>query len=463
MTLDPVKRRSAHLKVDPFTGALRDEHGREVILRGFNVGGRSKWAPFLPFELPDANTASAEELREVAARFLDRLVSWGANVVRLPFSWEALEPTEGQWDEVWLSRYALLIDLCHARRLGVVIDFHQDIYASSFGGDGFPQWTLPPADRGPVVTDCRNWFLKYLADRPVQSAFDRFWANANGVQDAFARMWRTMAARFGAHPAVIGFETINEPGWGSADLETWRERVLTPFHGRMAQLFHEAAPEALVFFDGPGIDALSPQVPHARPEGMGLVYAPHLYDPGLITSNPWTGTDPMARLDDLAAFRDDHSTPVFLGEFGVGNGAKEAGVWLARVLDGLDTHRLSATLWEYSESASRWNHEDLSVIDPDGSEREVLDVFVRPWLRALSGQPGHFRWDAAARTGELVWSSGAVATEVVIPSRALGDGLVELDIHGRAARAVFDHELGEIRALAAPGAEVTLTFHLTTR
>ena len=39
---------------------LIDELGRTVILRGFNIGGRSKMPPFLPFEIADAGEIPAQ-------------------------------------------------------------------------------------------------------------------------------------------------------------------------------------------------------------------------------------------------------------------------------------------------------------------------------------------------------------------------------------------------------------------
>jgi endoglycosylceramidase len=59
---------------------FRDEIGREVLLRGVNAGGRSKWEPFLPFDLP-----RPEEFEARLAAYMDRLASWGINVLRLPF------------------------------------------------------------------------------------------------------------------------------------------------------------------------------------------------------------------------------------------------------------------------------------------------------------------------------------------------------------------------------------------
>ena len=43
---------SAVLSVDP-QGRLVDGLGRAVIMRGLNTGGRSKFAPFLPFDVSD--------------------------------------------------------------------------------------------------------------------------------------------------------------------------------------------------------------------------------------------------------------------------------------------------------------------------------------------------------------------------------------------------------------------------
>ncbi len=458
--IPPVERTDARLIVDPL-GRLRDAHGRDVVMRGINTGGRSKYAPFLPFIIDEG--APIDRVRAAADAFFARLGPWGLDAVRLPFSWEALEPTRGHIDARYLDRYRTLIDSAWALGLRVIVDFHQDIYASPFCGDGFPLWTLEDPDPGPPRHDDPHWFFKYIQDAAVQRAFDRFWADEDGIQTAFEAMWRRMASTLADHPGVVGFEIINEPGWGTAtDLDAWKREVLTPFHARLARIIQAEAPGALVFFDGPGIDALSSRVTHVRPEGEGLVFAPHLYDPGLITGKPWSGMAPEPPLEAMAEWRDRRATPILLGEFGVGRGASGGAEWLRRAMDVIDQRRLSATLWEHSENENIWNGEDLSVVDIHGQEREILDAYVRPWIRALAGElagpTGGFTWDPAAGVCEVRWVQGSGVTEIAIPSRRFPEGPREVDGQGEGFAATWDPGRAELRVIADPGAEVALRF-----
>lgn len=454
----PVEHENARLEIDSGSGHFRDEHGRQVVLRGINAGGRSKWAPFLPFPVPES--PSPEQVRERAIPFFESAADWGLDTLRLPFSWEAVEPVRGAYDEAYLDRYRAMLDAAWTHDMRVIVDFHQDVYASPFCGDGFPLWTLTDDELGPPCRDDALWFLRYTMDGRVQRAFQRFWDNVDGVRDAFEAMWTHLGERLGDHPSVVAFELINEPGWGeSVDVERWKRDVLMPFYAEMERVVHQVVPDVLVCYDPPGIDALYPiEVERHRPEGEGFIYGPHYYDNGLVNGLPWAGSNPEPVAEILADFRAQHATPVLIGEFGYHHGAKGAEQWLERVVDALDQYHLSGTLWEYSITDEFWNAEDLSVVDPDGSERSILEIYARPWLRALSGTHADFRWDPARQHAWAEWLADGGVTEIAIPTRTFDSEPVNLEIQGRNAAYTWDTERRELRVQAPAGSLVTVQF-----
>ncbi|WP_434420281.1 cellulase family glycosylhydrolase [Nannocystis pusilla] len=455
--IEPVLLTSARVSLDA-EGRMHDEHGRDVLLRGVNTGGRSKWAPFVPFPIePEVEQAA---FAAEAEQFFLRLSGWGVNVVRLLFSWEALEPTPGQYDARYLDRYAAMVDVAWSHGLRVVVDFHQDIYTSTYCGDGFPPWTLPQ-DPPPEPHTCpdADWGLKYVLDGDVRAAFDRFWADEDDLHAKFFAMWGQMIARVGDHPGVVGLEILNEPGSGTAgNVAAWKHETLNPFHTEaVAQLRALAGDELLILFNNPGTDAVGFQpIEHVRPEGSGLVYAAHMYDPGLVKGLPAVGLMPEPFLDDIADFAAAEGLGVLIGEFGYGHGAVGAEEWLARALAHMDARRLSATLWECSQNEVAWNEEDLSVLEADGSERDTLDVFVRPYLRAVAGTDSAFAWDQ--KTATASWTGDGGVSEIALPTRRFDAASLDIELTTTAgpegACYTLDPSRGELRVQAPDGAQV---------
>ena len=459
--IEPLARTTARLTVDA-KGALRDEHGRDVQLRGVNTGGRSKWAPFMPF--PISEEASLTEVEAAATPFFAKLQALGLDTVRVPFSWEGLEPSEGEYDMRYLDRYATMVAVAWAHGLRVIVDFHQDVYASPFCGDGFPLWTIA-GEVGPPRRDCPDWGLAYIIDPAVRAAFDRFWADEDGLQGKYRAMWEVMAARVAQHPGVLGLELINEPGWGTADnIDAWKQTTLTPFHSQMiAHMRGVVGDGPLLFFNNTGVEAVGlSKVLHLRPKGEGLVYAPHMYDSGLITGKPYTGHEPELHMADIAAFSRAQGLAALIGEFGYSFEAVGGEAWLTRLVDALDAERVSGTLWEYSQNEELWNEEDLSIVDAEGNLRPIVDVYVRPWLRAVAGSAPSFSWDAEARAGLARWTGDGGVTEIVLPTRMFPDGPATLELKTIAGAAgacyTYDAGRGELRVRAPEGAQVEVAF-----
>jgi endoglycosylceramidase len=389
--------------------SFKDGLGRTVFLRGVAAGGRSKFAPYVPFDYPDGGYATA------LAAYMDHAAAWGIDVVRVPFTWAALEPTQGSDDADWLSRYDQLLDAAWARGIWTIIDFHQDVYSESFCGDGFPGWTIP--DAGPYAHDCPQWQLEYFSNTGVQQAFDRFWDAGSPVQSAYLAAWNVMIARYKDKPGVLGFEPFNEPGWGSADEPTFTATTLTAFYSAVIPIFNAAAPQALVFVDPPGEDGTLVSTTLGRPDGgTGIVFAPHYY--------PVEGaaSDEKAGLGVWQGIGQAWGVPVFVGEFGASHTAVGSTAYMEAVFNALDALSLSGSEWEYSVESEEWNSETDSIVAADGGDYPVATAVQRPYARAVAGTNVAQSFDTSTKTFTLSYQASDGVSEVALPANLYPNG-----------------------------------------
>jgi endoglycosylceramidase len=179
-----------------------DPEGRQIILHGINYVNKDPQAGYL---FPDDDGATFADFRR-----------WGFNCLRLGVIWDGLEPQPGVYNEAYLQGLQRQLDWASEHGLYVFLDMHQDLYSVLYS-DGAPAWATLHEGQ-PHVTD-EVWSDAYFASPAVQTALDNFWRNAPapdeiGLQDHFAACWKLLAERFGAHPAVIGFDLFNEPMLG---------------------------------------------------------------------------------------------------------------------------------------------------------------------------------------------------------------------------------------------------------
>ena len=404
---------------------LLDAIGRRVLLRGVNASGRAKLPPFAPFEFAEGQYQAA------LASYLDRAEAWGIDVIRAPFTWEAVEPVRGQDDEAFLQRYDALIAAAWARRIWVVVDFHQDVYTRAFCGDGFPLWTLPAVDSDGKAwpaphADCPDWFNQYFDSASMAVyAFDRFWHSEGTVRQDFAALWQRLAKRYKDRPGVIALEIINEPMAGSALLKTWEATTLSAFYHEMTALLHAEAPQTLVAWDTSPLDALSFATSIPTPTDAAVVFAPHWYDPSVYGAGKFDLASPQKAIAAWKAVGDKWQVPTWIGETGYPFDRPDAPLAARELYDALDAHAVHATWWEYSVAKTGWNAEMLSLVDGDGQEHvpALVEAIARPYPRALAGSDAKWQWDGASRTFTLsfVATAGGVS-EIALPRRAFASG-----------------------------------------
>ena len=428
---------------------FRDALGRQVVLRGVNTGGRSKTAPFFPFPFAESGHPGQEGAPafDVAAEtYVGRVEAWGLNTVRLPIIWEAVEPSRGSYDTAYLTRVRALIDAFGRRGIRVVVDMHQDLFARAYCGDGAPDWALAtPVPPRPDNEACEGWFMRYISDEKdeVFPAFDRFWQNGDGIRDAFRDMWREVARQLWPAGNVVGFEIFNEPHHGSDNEQRWGRDVLTPFYTEVAAAIREVAPAAPIFFDTSGTDATDQTFFIERPDGGGMVWAPHYYDPRVFLGLPITESFSAMR---AATFLDEQGdrwqVPVFLGEFGAKSTNPTTALYLRKTYDAIDRFGLHSTAWEYSTDSFYWNLEGFSLANPDGSETPSADELVRAYPAAVAGEEVVFSFDKSSRTASLAWTAAAGGiSEVAVPSRLYPSG-VAVTAQSEAVCGLYDERRG---------------------
>lgn len=240
---------------------LVDQSGRQVLLRGVNLGGDSK----VPW--PHGGTHHHSDFadhREVsfvgrpfpldeAAEHFGRLRHWGFNCVRLLTTWEAVEHAgPGIYDEDYLGHFAEICRAAGRHGLHVLVDFHQDVWSRMSGGCGAPGWTFEAvgldftrfhaADAAHVMQSAydytaaeahqpaypqMSWAVNYRL--PANSImWTLFWAGAwstpgfrvegrnvqEYLQGHYLEAVGQVARRLRELPNVLGFDTLNEPGTG---------------------------------------------------------------------------------------------------------------------------------------------------------------------------------------------------------------------------------------------------------
>ena len=284
--------------------AILDSQGRTVVLHGVNVANQAKYvADHLPWQ-------TAQNLVELAGA--------GFNVVRLLTFWGALMPTEGVIDDAYLDQFVQRVEWAAQAGLLVVVDMHQDIFGFGFGDNGAPRWACDEALYAAYQPQ-EPWYLNYLSPQ-VEACFDRFYKD-DALFGRFTDAWLAVANRLKDHPAVIGFDLLNEPSAGSRSPEAFITDAWQPRQEQLAASLHAIAPGKLAFFEGTTLSSLGHVDPFVPPAAPGVVFAPHYYHPFVHDGGTY---DPSSMAEQIDFAMDGMAQmaaalgnpPVWVGEWG---------------------------------------------------------------------------------------------------------------------------------------------------
>ena len=385
---------------------LRDSEGRVLVMRGVNLAGAHKHAPYT-----DAFTFADYE----------RLHAWGFRSLRFLITWAAIEPTPGSYDEAYLDWVAERMQWAREAGLDVVLDMHQDVYGEGFGFGGAPRWTCPEMYYAAFVPN-ENWILNY-GNTNVLACYDHLWTDES-LQVAYAAMWGHVAARLAGEVAILGIDPMNEPHWGTHAVTTFEIERLQPVYSRVIEAVRANAPGWLVFAEPSSSRNLGFASRLAPFDVPGVVYAPHMYDQTAELSGEFDARrreSLLATAMDLQADAERLELPLWIGEYGGIATSPQIGAYMDAAYDGAAAAFASTMYWAFDRGGG------YSMLDEAGNEVvSLLDAIVRPYAERIAGEPVATDYDDTTRTLAVTWrpdGSIGAPTVIVAPARVYPGGV----------------------------------------
>ncbi|MET9417531.1 cellulase family glycosylhydrolase [Streptomyces klenkii] len=383
---------------------LTDEQGRTLTLRGWN--------------LADKEHRGDEALADITERSLRDMAAQGFNLARLAVFWDDLEPRPGHYSERYLRKIERVLDWAHRHRVRVVIDAHQDVYGPAFGSHrGIPAWATR-TDGLPYRTHPDDWFAEYF-EPAVQAAFQHLYED-DDLRRAQARMWQVLAGRLAGHPAVFGYDLINEPmgrlreGEGIPDAARRIEATqITPMYQRVAEAIRRVDRRHWLFVEP------TPAAGEGVPTGLGrirdpkVVYAPHFYNAAMEAGRDYDPASGWLPAYEAAVVHYPRAMriPVLIGEWGPLNSSLPN---MARFYeDALTSMSRYATGW----ASWTWCYGGAyCAMDERGRFQQNKSRTAEPYAAAVAGAVRAVSYDAGAAVYRLTYTpQGKGVTELSTP------------------------------------------------
>ena len=147
------------ISINPDTRMFVDAEGRSVLFHGVNIV--YKVDPYIP-SIGDFDPDNSLNDEDIA-----NLVEWGQNFVRLGVMWEAVERTEGIYDDTYLDKIEEMINKLGDAGIYTLVDAHQDVFARTICGEGVPDFYAKRAigDHPACINSFVDTLLEPLYDK----------------------------------------------------------------------------------------------------------------------------------------------------------------------------------------------------------------------------------------------------------------------------------------------------------
>jgi endoglycosylceramidase len=434
---------------------LVDAQGRVVIVHG--VGIIWKTAPYYPprFGVQDA-------------RFL---ANEGFTAAREGFIWAGAEPQPGKYNERYIAHNVALNALLARYGIRTLIDFHQDAWSKSAGGDGAPDWAT-------LGTNFEDDFQHFWNNDPASDGV--------GIQTHFINTWRHVIRKLDASRAkwnILGWDPFNEPypGTDSAcapfiqPCPQFEEGELPAFYNRWIGVIRRAGDRHVIWPEDMAQNGTTePNLPafSDRQTAYNFHYYCSITQNARGSSPQDAGCEPADQnsLGNFTAYANRLHVPAIVSEFSCSDANDEN----QRMVDLMGEDLLSWTIWAYyTKDPAGCPTEGLLINDDrPGSEANAkqakLDAIVVPYPQAIAGTPRRYSYDRATDTMTFSYRASAVPgahlargalTQIFVPRRHYPHGY---HVRVSGARVVSSPTWPWVLLRARRGANVTVTITPTS-
>ncbi|MBO0359611.1 cellulase family glycosylhydrolase [Hymenobacter sp. BT186] len=350
---------------------ILDANGREVVLRGYNVGGWLLQESYILQTdtldcqwrikqglLRTMSEAQMEEFyRQYRANFItkadiDYLAKLGFNCVRVPFHYDLFLTDAQRRARTQVMRSPQNV-AGYVQNLSKWYDENQLFTDKNMEGfrqlDNVLNWCA--ANNLYVILDLHAAPGGQGADRNINDNFVPLdlWKrrDAKGrliYQDVTVRLWEKLAARYRSDARIALYDLINEPHkMDAANGLSGDNRELSALYARLINAVRAQHDQHILLLEGNGYGNeytnLTPDKLAVR-DKSNLAYNAHRY----WCPNDPTATDPNPNqinlLHNLVAFRERWQVPVWVGETG-----ENSNEWFAAAVQGLNAQNIGWCHW----------------------------------------------------------------------------------------------------------------------
>jgi endoglycosylceramidase len=354
-----------------------DAQGRFVILRGanYNVLG-DYW---------QANPAIAT-VKDYNENDFKMMASYGLNCVRLVFNWSALEPVRGQYNQAYIDRIKKAIEDAAKYNIYILIDMHQDAWSKYIvssaedncnrptkGWDGAPEWATITDGESTCMSEAGIGSGRETV-RAVVHAFQNFWDNTDGINDACIDAWIHLLKQTANYKNVLGYDLFNEPSLGYKALDEEVVKIGN-YYSKLIKAIRNAEEKYnllshIVFFE----TSISwngnpiPFVPNYNfTNEPNICFAPHHYFESI--TDLLTIELGYSLLKSLAKM---YNTGMLIGEYGFfDSDTSISSAKLKRFARVEDENFYSSTIWSWSQAPG-----DPHTIDWSGNNYPATDFLL---------------------------------------------------------------------------------------